>query len=152
VKTEHQELASTPGFGDCYWSLSELNALEPDAHHFGSTVENSEAIKNLDEHDRVWRIELVHVNLIDPVQKADDPDDLNGESKIEAIRVTMRAGGYLPHVVVLDDGEHLTHQYSLLEGRHRYNAHLRESKQYIRAFVAHYGCCDLEPAKVTRSG
>lgn len=83
---------------------------------------------------------LIDVSTVHPAQLADDWEDHDGEAKIESIRGTIRAGETLPHVVTLHWPENTGTPYWLIEGRHRYNAHVRESCPEILAFTAHIHC------------
>jgi sugar phosphate isomerase/epimerase len=103
------------------------------------------------EVDRVWRREEIPVGLINPFQLLDDPNDHEGEAKVESIRQACRLGVRLPHVVVLHEPADQEHPCFLIEGRHRYNARHRERLMTIRAFVAHVGCCGGPAAAMTDS-
>jgi len=133
-----------------WWSLTELNAQAPD-HHHDSTVENLAGLYDASEDLTCFLKEHVPVAEINESQLHDDPDDLEGDAKIESIRSTIRAGVPLPAVVVVHTPEGRSRWalpeyrgvgfYHLLEGRHRYNAAHRERTPRLYAWVAHIGCC-----------
>ncbi|MET8907586.1 hypothetical protein [Micromonospora sp. NPDC004551] len=123
-----------------WWSLSDLNAEVPD-HHYGSTVENLRECYGASEHLACWRIEQVEVARVDPFQLFDDPDDTEGNDKIESIRAALRTGRPLPAVILIHHPRAGTHPYRLIEGKHRYNAVYRENLPLIDAWVAHLSCC-----------
>lgn len=131
---------------EAWWPLSELNAEAPDYHH-PWTVDNLDVMYGASEHLVCWRKEHVQVELIDPFQLLDDPDDLAGESKVESIRGTLRAGKPLPAVIIVHHPEEEKYPYRVIEGRHRYNAVHREKLPRIFAWVAHLSCCG-SPAAV----
>ena len=122
-----------------WWSLDELNDEAPD-HDHPSTVDSLFHLYDLDALARCWRKENVATLSVDPGQLIDDPDDADGEAKVEAIRQSIRGGAVLPAVVTIHHPE-LVHPYVLIEGRHRYNAAHREASPWLRAWVAHPGCC-----------
>lgn len=147
---------------DEWWSLTDLNAEVPD-HHHDSTVENLAGIFDASEDLRCFHKEHVPVEEIQKWQLHDDPEDVEGDTKIEDIRRTIRSGIALPAIVLVHTpegrGPFSWHRergigfYHLLEGRHRYNAAHRERAPRIYAWVAHIGCCggleaDLEDERV----
>lgn len=132
------------------FTLGQANLLEPDEQHYHSTVENMAALFQVSEDLACWRRENVPVAHIDPFQLIDDPDDLDGEAKVEAIRKAMQEGARMPAVITVHEPD-AEFPYFLAEGRHRYNAAHREAAPAIAAWVAHIGCCsgpeaDLPPA------
>jgi hypothetical protein len=124
---------------DRWWTLDELNDERPDDDH-PTTVDNLYAIYDTDELARCWRKELVPVAAVDPIQLADDPHDVAGEAKIASLQRAVEAGDDLPAVVVVHHPD-LAHPYSLMEGRHRYNAAHRAVTDVIFAWVGHLDCC-----------
>jgi len=141
---------------DRWWSLSELNAEAPD-HHHDSTVENLAGLAYASDELRCFHKQHVAVPEISEALLHDDPDDVEGDAKIESIRLTIRAGAPLPAVVLVHTptGQSLWVPtargkgfYQLLEGLHRYNAARRERAPHIYAWVAHVGCCGGPTADV----
>ena len=83
-----------------FWSLDELNNMEPDGGHYESTIEifgAAAASMNTFGHGDASRT----VERIEQDQLHDDPADLNGLAKIEAMHVAVRRGDVVPHMVVL---------------------------------------------------
>ena len=129
-----------PTVSDVWRSLNELNDETPDHDHW-STEDNMRDPHAASSDLRCWREEWIHVGEVDPFQLFDDPDDSEGDAKIESIRVTLRSGGSLPAVVTIHHPHQGEHPYYLIEGKHRYNAAFRESAETIFAWVAHLDCC-----------
>jgi hypothetical protein len=125
-------------------SLSVLNEEVPD-HHHGSTVDNLDEIYDVSEDLECWHEEDVKVDQIDPCQLIDDPDDGEGHTKVESIRTTLRVEGWLPAVILIHHPDEKDFPYTLIEGRHRYNATHREGRSHIFAWVAHVACCGGPP-------
>lgn len=121
-------------------SLSTLNAEAPD-HDHGSTVDNLHELYGASEHLACWRKEEVEVGRVDPFQLFDDPDDIEGNSKIESIRATLRSGQSVPAVIIIHHAGNEKYPYWLIEGKHRYNAAHREKLPRINGWVAHISCC-----------
>ncbi|TLS46880.1 hypothetical protein FE633_07210 [Streptomyces montanus] len=88
-----------------------------------------------------WRSEVVTVAEIDRYQVIDDPDDHSGWLKVKELSAALRRDALLPPVVLAHTTPDERGSYGLLDGRHRFNAALLESRPLIRAWVAHIGCC-----------
>ena len=138
--------------GSEWWSLTDLNAEVPDHDHdHDSTVENLAGIFSASAGLRCFHKENVPVAEIQEWQLHDDPLDVDGDTKIENIRRTIRSGVSLPAIVLVHTPEgsgpfwKLSGRgsgfYHLLEGQHRYNAAHREETPSIYAWVAHISCC-----------
>ena len=112
-------------------SLAFAQQVSPD-NHFESTVDNLRAMWGAGEDDAIWTLQAVPVGLIHPFQLIDDPDDDEANAKVEGLRETMQSGGYIPPVYVIHVPQAL-YQYTLIEGRHRYNAAHRERAEIIAA-------------------
>ncbi len=134
-----------------------MNAETPD-HHHDSTVENLAGLFGASEDLRCFHKEYVVVTEINEALLHDDPDDVEGEAKIESIRSTIRSGASLPAIVLVHTptGQSAWASspakgkgfYHPLEGLHRYNAARRERAPRIYAWVAHVGCCGGSAADV----
>jgi hypothetical protein len=123
-----------------WWSLSALNDEVPD-HHHDSTVDNLATIYYASDNLRCFQKEHVPAAEIDSCHLFDDPEDADGDFKIESIRTTIRTGIPLPAIVMIHFSGHEGTPYHVLEGRHRYNACYREQVPRVYAWVAHLGCC-----------
>ncbi|WP_405464253.1 ParB/RepB/Spo0J family partition protein [Streptomyces griseoaurantiacus] len=88
-----------------------------------------------------WRTEFVAVAKIDRYQIIDDPDDFSGWQKVGELREALRQECLLPPVVLAHTAPDDRGSYGLLDGRHRFNAAHLEGSAYVRAWVAHVGCC-----------
>ncbi len=124
-----------------WWSLKELNAEAPD-HHHDSTVENLAGLFGATEDLQCFRKEQAPVAEINDAALHDDPEETQGNAKIESIRSTIRAGVPLPAVVLVHTPSGISPWpppskakgfYHLLEGLHRYNASRREQVPLIYA-------------------
>ncbi|MBT8224908.1 MAG: ParB N-terminal domain-containing protein [Dactylosporangium sp.] len=104
-------------------------------------MENLDSLFDATDRLRCFRKEFVPVAEIGRSQLFDDPEDVEGDEKIESIRSTIRSGTGLPAIVVVHVSERRRGPYHLLEGRHRYNAAYRELARSIYAWVAHIECC-----------
>jgi hypothetical protein len=115
-------------------------------HHHDSTAENLGSICYASEGLQRFRKERVPVAEIDACLLFDDPDDVDGDLKIELIRSTIHSDIPLPAVVIvhhcpLKRPGRPPGPYHVLEGKHRYNAAYRERTPQLYAWVAPIGCC-----------
>lgn len=125
-------------------SLAMTYHICPD-NDYVSTVSNVEELFGVDDDDRCWEFKAVPMAMVSPFQLADDPDDIEGEAKIEGIRASIRDGVHLAPVFLVHEPEPgTTHPYYLIEGMHRFTARYREESKEILAWVGHFNCCDYE--------
>ena len=80
---------------DLWLSAAECNQLSPDAD-YGSTIDNLEALYATSIELKCWKPESVSMGRIDPGQLLDDPDDVDGDAKVESIRESVRTGAPVP--------------------------------------------------------
>ncbi len=110
-----------------WWTAEEIFELMPDGTDPASTPDVIESL-GIAVADPVWRLEHLHVlRDIDDFQLHDDPDDVDGLTKIDRYADDLRKGSQPPPMMGVRYGDEVVR---LADGKHRYNA-------YVRAGVAH---------------
>ncbi|MEU8929882.1 ParB/RepB/Spo0J family partition protein [Streptomyces sp. NPDC048409] len=121
-------------------TLRDLN-VEEQCKDYGQALNVLENVYNATDELACWRTELAPVAAIDSYQIIDDPDDGAGWRKVGALQEALRRNSVLPPIVLAHTATSARGGYGLLDGRHRFNAALLEGRSFIRAWVAHVGCC-----------
>ncbi|MFG2634359.1 ParB N-terminal domain-containing protein [Streptomyces sp. NPDC048362] len=121
-------------------TLHDLNT-EEQCKDYDQALDVLENVYNASEDLACWRTELAPVADIDSYQIIDDPGDDAGWRKAGALQEALRRNSVLPPIVLAHTAPSARGSYGLLDGRHRFNAAHLEGQPFIRAWVAHIGCC-----------